>query len=431
MRRSRSVPLTALTCLALALGAGGAAEGRDRAVHSAPGGRAAACTGGRWITAWGASPSYSGSAGIPSLSGRTVRTVVTPLTGATRARVTLSNRFGSRPFTAGAVSVGRQKPGAGAALGGGSLRRVTFGGEARVTIPPGGEVTSDRIKLRFSALQRLAVSVFVPRREHDPPTRHLVGNQTSYISGHGNRTLEPGAGYPFRTTERLLVSRITVRAPASAATVVAFGDSITDGYQDQRPGPQGIDADTRYPDFLARRLVADAPARRFGVANAGIGGNRILGPGIAAEYGPSAGARLARDAVTVPGATTVILLEGINDIQQRDASGQAVIGGLKRLVRRLNDAGLRVLLGTLTPMGGEIGVTAAQERARQIVNRWIRRQHTAFGVTDFDRALRDPQAPKRLRAKFDSGDHLHPSAAGYAAMAGAISPADLRPGCIR
>lgn len=367
-----------------------------------------------WVGAWGAAPAVTGSAVVD----RTLRLVVNPHRGGQRLRVRLSNRFGSRPFTIARVSVARR--GAGAALIG-SVRAVRFGGRRGVTIPRGAEVVSDPVALRFAAFRDLAVSVYV-HGSSGPSTVHAVASEVGAYTAAGDATARPsakgfgspGAGWPFLTG-------VEVSAPRQVHTVVAFGDSITDGYQSTVERLAG-ERNTRWPDFFARRLTR---ARRpFSVVNEAISGNRLRLDALSPAFGPSALSRLDSDVLAVPGVTDVIVLEGINDIgQPPPASAAAVIAALRQIVARLHDAGLRALVGTLTPSGRFAAPTygnAAADGRRRAVNTWIRHSHVPDAVIDFDAAMRDPAHPSRLRPAYDSGDHLHPNARGYEHMAAAI-----------
>ena len=226
------------------------------------------------------------------------------------------------------------------------------------------------------------------------------------------------------TTMRVILSRIDVAA--TGGTLVAFGDSITDGAR------SGIDANRRWPDMLAERLAArGGPA--IGVVNAGISGNRLLRDVPGSAYGPAALTRLDRDVLAVPGTRWVVVLIGVNDIghsgdsarTDRAATAEQVIGGLGQIAARARSHGLAIYCGTLTPFEGAAlaGYYSPRgEAKRQAINSWIRTAGSCDATIDFDAALRDPARPTRLRPGFDSGDHLHPNAAGYAAMAAAVDP---------
>ena len=164
--------------------------------------------------------------------------------------------------------------------------------------------------------------------------------------------------------------------------------------------------------------------RPWAVINAGIGGNRLLHQG----SGPSGLERLDADALVPAGARCLILLEGVNDIGRpsrpqyahQAVSAADLIAGYRQVIRRAHAAGLKAVLATVPPFEGANYFTPEGEAVRQAVNAWLRAQTEADGVVDFDAVLRDSVAPSRLQAAFHSGDWLHPSDAGYQAMAEAI-----------
>jgi lysophospholipase L1-like esterase len=366
---------------------------------------------GNWVGSWEAAP---GSAGrVPANS---IRNVVHLSVGGTALRVHLSNAFGIGPLHLDDASVAvAAGPNTAEALTG-TVRPLTFHFARTITVAAGASVVSDPVSLPVRPGATLLVSTYTAGAQ--PLTFHSDAQQTSYLAPYGDHTGdESGIAYTGTVRHWFVVDGIDVRAVGSRGAVVAFGDSITDGYR------SGVGANRRWPDDLARRL---AP-RRIGVLNAGISGNRLLrdgdapgGPG--ATSGQRALARFDRDVLRRTGVRTVILLEGVNDIGQRpqQAEPARIEAALRRLAAAARAHGLRVVGGTLTPLGGSVYDTRRLEAVRTAVNRWIRATPAFDAVVDFDAAIRDPAHPQRMRPRYDSGDHLHPGDAGYQAMSDAV-----------
>jgi lysophospholipase L1-like esterase len=364
---------------------------------------------GHWTTSWYAAPQPAWDAtftlpmNVPvKLDNATLRETVRLSAGGQRIRLVFSNRYGHAPVKLGAVRVGpADDPHA--------ARALTFSGQAGAAILPGAAVTSDPVDLPVRPLSRLAVTTWLPAPT-PVATFHWGAQQTMQIDGAS-------------VGGRLFLSAVMVESIKPVRTVVALGDSITDG------NGSTPDADRRWPDILAERLAPHGIA----VANAGISGGRLARDGM----GVSALARFEQDVLGQPGVSDVIVLLGINDIgwpgspfarAERPATLDELTAAYRQLVAASHVRGVRVTAGTLPPFENALDGTPyaghyspAKERLRQQLNDWIRTAGAFDAVVDFDAVLRDPARPRRLRAAFDSGDHLHPGDAGYRAMAEAIA----------
>ena len=338
-------------------------------------------------------------------------------------RVVLSNTYSTAPLTIGAAHLALREKDSAIQLA--TDRALTFSGRPTFTIPPGAVAYSDPLDLTVPELSDLAIDLYLPGTTDTPApvTMHAGAFQTNYVSETGNHV--GAAKFPVAaTTQNWFVAyRVEVAAPASVGGFVAYGDSITDG---TRSTP---DTNNRWPDHLARRLLSQSTPLRIGIMNAGIAGNRVLSEG-ASQVGINALARFEHNVLTQPGVTHVAFMEGINDIGQArenpTPTSEDIIAGHKQLIDRAHAAGLKIFGATLTPFYGAAYYSEVGERKRRAVNEWIRTGHAYDAVIDFDQALRDPTDPKQLLAAYDSCDHLHPSDAGYKAMADAIDLARFK-----
>jgi lysophospholipase L1-like esterase len=372
-----------------------------------------------WSTTWGASETVP-AANSPVFNNQTLRLIVRATAPGDKVRIKLTNVFGTRPLSIGDASVALQE--AGAAVVAGSNRTLTFGGRPSIVIPAGAYVLSDSVPLSVSAQRLLAVSLFIAG-DSGPVSMHPLALQTSFVSTPGDFVAQNDGG-PFQSAIHNwpYLAAVEVSSAAISHSIVAFGDSITDGYQST------ADANHRWPDHLSDRLAA--LHRNIGVVNEGIGGNRIWHDALPERlvFGPNGLSRFDRDAITVTGATYIVVLLGINDIghakptvhPEEQVSAEEIIVGLKQFALRAHSHGIRIIAGTLTPYEGAAYFDAQGEEKRQRVNAWIRTTKDFDGIIDFDAAIRDPAIPARIKVPFDSGDHLHPSDAGYEAMAATV-----------
>jgi lysophospholipase L1-like esterase len=388
------------------------------------------CTAHRWVSSWTASPTDSFPTFDPTLqpspstlTDDTVRMVITPHLSGHTLRLHLSNRFAGRPLSIGHVTIARQAAGG---TSSGAPVTVTFAHREAVTVPAKQDVVSDAVAMDVTAFQPLAVSIYLPSPS-TPVTEHWNANATSYYGdpGSGDQTQQTSAT-PFvhLTYSWFYVDGLDVQA--AARTVVAFGDSITDGFVGgsalSLPVSSSVtNKNERYPDFLQQRI--SAAGMKLSVANSGIGSNQLLSS-LGLMTGPSGLSRFNADALQIPGVSGVIVLEGINDLGLGHAPAAQIEAGYRQLMTRTHAAGKKIWLGTLTPAANAIidGVLLAprSEIDREHINAWIRSQHLADGVIDFDAALRDPTHPSQMLQAYSGPDHLHPNAAGYERMAAVV-----------
>ena len=371
---------------------------------------------GRWIGTWAASPeAQPNKTAMSDSTGTTYREIVHVSAGGTAVRIVLTNEFGLEPLTISAARIAMSA--GGSAIEWPTAKTLSFGGQASVTLPAGTMMVSDPVELELPALADVAVSFFIPAQRISQSTVHSYALQTNYMST-GNMVdakalLAPveAASWPFLKG----VEVETKEGSAPRGAIVALGDSITDGAA-SKPNTNG-----RWPDVLARRILADKTLAGVGVLNAGINGNRLLRDG---DGGESAIRRLDRDVLTQAGVKYLLVLEGINDIghivtaSPSDPAGttQSLIRALQQIALRAHTRGIKVIGATITPYESCKYASPEGEKMREAVNDWIRTTKDLDGVADFDKIVRDPNHPTRFLPAYDSGDHLHPNAAGLRAM---------------
>ncbi len=358
-----------------------------------------------WIGAWAGSPAPSSPAS-PSVDDQTIRQVVRLTATGERVRVRLTNEYGDTPLEVGAASIALAGPDGKPT---GAIMPVTFGGSPSVVIPKNAPMLSDPVALPVQALDSVSVSLFFPHAT-GPCTCHPLGMATTWISAVGDYT-KTGFEPTSTVTQRPFLSAVEVERTGATRAIIAFGDSITDGYRSTS------DANRRWPDVLAERLQANkvgAPS----VVNEAISGNQVLGFR-AVIFGDPALARFDRDVLTVPNAAWMIVLEGVNDLGMNTderPTADMLIAGYRQIIERSHAHGLKVYGATVLPYQGAAYYTDAGDAIRQKVNEWIRTGKGFDGVIDFDAVIRDPDNPKKMKADLQSGDWLHPNDAGYRLM---------------
>ncbi|WP_326559750.1 GDSL-type esterase/lipase family protein [Micromonospora sp. NBC_01796] len=371
-----------------------------------PGPAQAAAAADTWTGTWAASPQSGGT----SFNQQTIRQIVRTSIGGTAARIQLSNAFGDRPLVVSEVHVARRT--SGSSIDPGTDRRVTFGGQPGVTIPVGALAASDAVAFTVPTGADVVVSLYLPQPT-GPATYHQSGLQNNYVAAgnqSGSATLtgaQTNGSYYF-------LANLDVQNPAAEGAVVTLGASITDGIG------SGFDVNRRWPNHLARNLAS--AGRTIGVLNQGISGNKLLQDGA----GQSALKRFDRDVLNQPGVRWVIFSDDpINDLgagSGRPGADQ-LIAGLRQLIDRAHQRGVRFLCSTLTPFQGSGGWSAEGEQSRAAINNFVRSAGSGCdGVVDQDNATHDPARPTWFLPAYDTGDHLHPNEAGLQAIANAVNP---------
>lgn len=372
----------------------------------------------RWITAWGTSQQALGTTVVTNATVRMIARVTIP---GEAVRVRIDNTFGTTPLVIGKTYVGKRIQGA--TLAAGSNRQVVFKTSASATVPPGGSVTSDPVPMNVLGQQDLAVSLYIPEAGVRP-SQHSAAQVTSYVttSGAGDVAAEEGAT-PFvgTTTSTFWVKAIDVSSAASTGSIVAFGDSITDGTCTT------IDAHDRWEDWLEVRLALDAAGRgREGahkaIVNEGIGGNTVTREKLQPPPDSPPGLeRLERDVLTHQGVTHVVLFMGTNDVR-REASAAQVIAGLQDIIGRVKARGPKIIGVTMIPRHNRppaennTGWSVAKTAVRNEVNQWIRAKAPFDAVVDFDKVVQDSKNADLIDPAFNCGDGIHPSPRGYYEM---------------
>ncbi|MDA1309663.1 MAG: SGNH/GDSL hydrolase family protein [Proteobacteria bacterium] len=376
-----------------------------------------------WVGTWATTPATSLVSAVFD-NNYTVRMTPRISIGGGTIRVRISNAHGNGKLAIGAASVGIRDKGASVVPG--TLRPLTFNGAASMSIATGALAISDPVELEVAPLADLAVSVYLTA---DVPIGFQVtgryARQTNYISPQGDFTDAINMRVYKITDEWCFVSGVDVLASKETGGVVAVGDSLTDGNISTH------DTFNRWPDQLARRLVAREDGRLFGVMNQGLGGNRILHD----DRGDSGLRRFDRDVLAQPGVTHAIVMLGTNDLRNRnglsgeEVTGEQLITGMHQMALRAQASGIKFIAATLTPFGNETFMPGAwnptREQHRVAFNEWIRHSDLLDGVVDFDAALRDPETPTQMLPIYDCGDGLHPSDLGYCKMGDVIDLALL------
>ena len=362
-----------------------------------------------WVATWGTSPSPPSADGQMrrrkmEFDNQTVRLITHISLGGERFRIRLSNHYGTKPVAIGEVHLALR--GDGPKILPGSDRPLTFSGKTALSIPAGGVVLSDPVDLKAPSASDLAISMFMPAGPVIASTVHYSAQQTSYVAA-GNVCAAEDLPENATVSSWPYLAGVDVMAPIAFGTIVTLGDSITDGSNSTS------NTNRRWPDILAGRLLAQK-GNKLAVVNAGIGGNRVISDTNNVAYGQNALARFDRDVLSTPGLKYVFLFEGVNDVG--GATAEDIIFGMKQLIERAHERGIKIVGSTIMPLRTQPAVHAK----RQAVNEWIRTGKAFDGFVDFDKTISNPEQAGQFQKVYDSGDNLHPNDAGHKAMGEAV-----------
>ncbi|WP_458633787.1 SGNH/GDSL hydrolase family protein [Streptomyces sp. JNUCC 63] len=394
-------------------------------------GRPPAAPQWHWVSTWTAMPQLTEPGNLPPapftgdgavLVDTTLRQTLRVSTGGHRVRLRFSNAFGDTPLPLTAVTVAlplHGEAGAGA-VEPGTTRRVTFSGRASTTVPAGAQAVSDPLDLELRPASDLTVTAYLADGQRSLALTSHPGSRTTSYLVHGDHTRDTDLPGATPVDHWYLISDVEVRADAPTEAVAVVGDSLTDGRGST------TNADDRWPDQLHDRLRSRRATAHVAVLNQAAGGNRVLQDGL----GPNVLARLDRDVLARSGVAWLIVFEGVNDIGTADATPAAqrrvtddLIAAYRQIVVRAHAQGIRVYGATLLPFGGNTlydDPAGERKKSRQAVNTWIRAHGNFDAVIDFDRAVRDPAKPGRLRPALHDGDWLHLNPEGYRILADAV-----------
>ncbi len=377
-----------------------------------------------WVGSWAASqqiPEPRNTLPSEDMTDATIRQSLRLSIGGNTLRVHISNAFGTKPLLFTSVHIARAVAPGSSAIVPGSDRTLTFAGATAVTVPAGAEYISDPIDYPVAPLSNLAITFHLDSPP-SPETGHPGSRTTTYYL-HGDHVSATDLAGAKQIDHWYQISGVDVLAPAGAASIVALGDSITDGHATTTNG------NNRWTDDLAERLQASPPTRDIAVLNQGIGGNHLLTFGL----GPDALARFDRDVLAQPGVRWLIVFEGVNDLGRLSrkktatpAENKALVDGIlsayQQIIIRAHAHGIQVIGATITPFAGSgyYHPDSAIEADWKAINKWIRTPGHFDALLDFDKVVRDPKQPDRLLPAYDCGDHLHPNPAGYRALADSI-----------
>ncbi len=369
----------------------------------------------RWVSVWGNAVSVAENRPERYAKNITIRYPIHVPFGGQAIRLTFDNYCGTEPITLNKVTC----------FYGGKFYPVLFGGQRTVTIPEEGKAESDPLEVLVTEGEILQISFYLADFTLMRSVVYTCGPLSEGLYANGDQTENPEIDIINSRKTHLFyfLSNVSVLTEEDNHAIVCYGDSIT--AQD-------------WPDDLAMRCFREG-YHKTAIIRRATSGSRILREYHCLTYESYGlmGSRRFHHEVPTEGADVVIIQQGINDIIHpvgekvnvfRPMSDlptvEELIEGLKTYIAQAREMGYKVYVGTLLPMGGWRTDAPFRQDIRHAYNDFIRTTDLIDGCIDFDKALEDPNRPDWFLPEYDSGDHLHPSKAGYERMAMEI-PADI------
>ena len=369
-----------------------------------------------WVGTWSTAPQLvkpHNNPPEPGLTNNTLRQVVCVSIGGKTLQIRFSNEFSAEPVIMKTVQIAVSK--GGATIDESTVTEIKFNGKSEVTMEPGSLITSDPFD--FDLDPRMEVAITIAFGETSPSvTGHPGSRTTSYILNGHQTAASTDYSEAIKTDHWYVINGIDVVASKKAAAVAIIGNSITDGRG------SGTNKQNRWPDELAKRLLANKKTKNIGVLNMGIGGNCVLRGGL----GPTALDRFERDILNQNGVKWLIIMEGVNDLggtRNKEMADRVADGLIEAYGKMIDDAhaqGIKVYGATITQIKESFYYADYREEARKKVNDWIRNSGRFDAVIDFSKAMEDPNNPDVILDTAHDGDHLHPNELGYQIMGAAV-----------
>lgn len=405
-----------------------------------------------WSTTWGTSPEYTGQNDMPkaTLAGKTIRQIIRPSFGGDTIRMRLSNFHSDEPVEIESIYVAWStdttvrdnksgdiisRNGSTPWINSKTAKYLTFNGSRSVTIGARKNVTSDVLPFEVRSCRNLAITITYGEKVPEHATSHRGSRTTSYIAD-GSVGPDDSLIVAERTDHWYNILSLDIKG--KAPVVAVLGNSITDGRGTT------TNAQNRWTDQMATYLQSfdkeDGACKSgcksggskgkackggcchkmdnkngFGVINLGIGGNCVIDGGISQPL-----LQRYKDELSFhSGITHLIIYEGTNDIGTSPLAADTLAGRLikayKEIINYGHSKGMKVYMATITPTKGNGWYSTEHDKARQLVNNWIRQGNGFEGVIDFDKLVRDPQDEAKLKAEY-SEDWLHLNPKGYEVM---------------